>query len=271
MNLKIYVAHHKPGFVYNSDIYEPIQVGRALSDTKLPMIGDDTGDNISHLNPWYCELTAQYWVWKNVKNLDSVGFCHYRRCFSLNINLRETFRKLGKYSAHLILGNLFWPGKYQTFHQVDTVYDKTTAKMKLDKFSKVALRKIQNVDLIDLRRAYFSSETVRSHYCRHIVQDHLDKERDVLIQLHPEYKYAYEKVMNGREFFLCNMYLMKWSIFDDYMSWLFSILNEYHHRYGVWCVHDKRLFGYFGEHLFGVYMNTVKPKKYSVNMLNFCF
>lgn len=24
-------------------------------------------------------MTAQYWVWKNIHDIDYVGFCHYRR------------------------------------------------------------------------------------------------------------------------------------------------------------------------------------------------
>lgn len=38
------------------------------------------GDNIDSLNPWYCELTGLYYLWKHV-NDDVVGLEHYRRYF----------------------------------------------------------------------------------------------------------------------------------------------------------------------------------------------
>lgn len=41
------------------------------------------GDNIDNLNPWYCELTGLYYMWKHVTD-DVVGLEHYRRYFVNN-------------------------------------------------------------------------------------------------------------------------------------------------------------------------------------------
>lgn len=56
----------------------PIQVGKALTDQQIAELCDDTGEHISHKNGKYSELTATYWVWKNVEKAYK-GICHYRR------------------------------------------------------------------------------------------------------------------------------------------------------------------------------------------------
>lgn len=83
--IKILVACHKADpNIRQDDIYMPIQVGKALHpDLDLGFQCDNTGDNISEKNGSYCELTALYWAWKNLKDVDYIGLCHYRRYFDL--------------------------------------------------------------------------------------------------------------------------------------------------------------------------------------------
>ena len=87
----ILVACHKPDKAKKNEVYIPIHVGRSISKYKeemKDMIGDDTGDNISEKNPFYSELTAQYWAWKNL-NSEYVGLCHYRRYFEKEITVEN--------------------------------------------------------------------------------------------------------------------------------------------------------------------------------------
>lgn len=61
----------------------PIQVGRCLTDKQICEVGDNVGEHISQKNPNYSELTATYYVWKNVHTRYK-GICHYRRILMLN-------------------------------------------------------------------------------------------------------------------------------------------------------------------------------------------
>lgn len=83
--IKILVACHKADpNIRQDDIYMPIQVGKALHpELDLGFQCDNTGDNISEKNGSYCELTALYWAWKNLKDVDYIGLCHYRRYFDM--------------------------------------------------------------------------------------------------------------------------------------------------------------------------------------------
>lgn len=73
-NIMIFVACHKPYFIPSLDFLKGIHVGTALNDDRfVGMLADDSDDNISDLNQSYCELTAQYWVWKNYKT-GIIGF-----------------------------------------------------------------------------------------------------------------------------------------------------------------------------------------------------
>lgn len=78
MAIRIYTMTHKKFDVPDDSMYIPLQVGHAVHED-LGYLGDDTGDNISEQNCYYSELTGIYWIWKNVKDLDYVGVCHYRR------------------------------------------------------------------------------------------------------------------------------------------------------------------------------------------------
>ena len=73
--MKIYVVgSSKNKFLHLDNIRE-----KFLIDQK------HEGDNIDFLNPWYCELTGLYYLWKHVDD-DIVGLEHYRRYFANDRN-----------------------------------------------------------------------------------------------------------------------------------------------------------------------------------------
>ena len=80
-DVKIIVATHKKYSMPNDKMYVPVHVG-AEGKEDLSYTKDNTGDNISFKNSYFCELTGLYWAWKNL-NADYIGLVHYRRYFSL--------------------------------------------------------------------------------------------------------------------------------------------------------------------------------------------
>ena len=86
--VRIIVAAHKKYRMPDDKMYLPLHVGaegKKDADGKALDLGyarDNTGENISALNPSFCELTGLYWAWKNL-GADYIGLAHYRRHFSM--------------------------------------------------------------------------------------------------------------------------------------------------------------------------------------------
>lgn len=80
-------AYFKDDLRVRTRYVHPIHSGRALASTDLArrmsdMIGDDTGENISQWHPLFSDLTAIYWMLKNV-DAEYYGLLHYSRLFDL--------------------------------------------------------------------------------------------------------------------------------------------------------------------------------------------
>lgn len=79
-NIRLFsVTHKQVDFI--PDGREFIGVGKN-KEIKGVYNYDNTGDNISNKNANYCELTALYWIWKNINEVEYVGLEHYRRYIS---------------------------------------------------------------------------------------------------------------------------------------------------------------------------------------------
>ena len=80
-SVKIIIATHKKfNEPKDTNLYLPVYVGAEGKDD-LGYQKDNEGDNISKLNPYFCELTGIYWAWKNL-DADYIGLVHYRRFFT---------------------------------------------------------------------------------------------------------------------------------------------------------------------------------------------
>lgn len=222
MDIIIMVAAHKRAHMPLDNMYMPVRVGNALAKEDLGYVGDDTGDNISERNPYFCELTALYWGWKNLKS-EYIGLSHYRRHFSC---------RKGKWKYSLIL-------------------TKVEAKNYLAKADVVLPKK----------RCYFI-ESLSSHYKHTHDLEHLELTREILRMQHPDYIPAFDQVMNRTSAHMFNMFIMKRDFLDKYCSWLFPILFALEKEVDVsnLSTFNARLFGRVSELLLDVWLiqNNVK-------------
>lgn len=216
MNVKILVATHKKAHMPLDEMYLPIRVGNALADDDFGYKGDDSGDNISEKNPYFCELTALYWGWKNL-DADYIGLAHYRRHFSC---------RKGKWKYSLIL-------------------TKEEAERYLSKADVVLPKK----------RRYFI-ESLSSHYKHTHDLEHLELTREIIRRLCQEYVPIFDMVMKKTSAHMFNMVIMKREVLDRYCSWLYPILFELEKEIDVSSMpaFDARLFGRVSELLLDVWL-----------------
>ena len=241
VKVKLLVCAHKAGTFLNDEHYMPIQVGKALSAADLHIQGDDTGENISRKNPHYCELTALYWAWKNLKKTDYIGLCHYRRYFDFTPGLyRERYiirtGQLGKSQRLPVLKKLF--RKYDIILPIPMVF----------------------------------KESVRKHYDRCHVGGDLEVLREVIGELTPDYLEAFDAVINqNNKLAGYNMFLTGWDHFNRYCEWLFPVLSELEKRIDISDdPYQSRIFGFMGERLLNVYCrrHRLKVKYYPIALMD---
>ena len=99
-HVKILVCSHKEVEYPKNSLYLPVQVGASLNPNRWGIQPDNEGENISDKNKFYSELTAHFWAWKNLKNVEYVGLAHYRRFLDINSE-SEIMDELSRYDILL--------------------------------------------------------------------------------------------------------------------------------------------------------------------------
>ena len=248
--IKLYVMTHKPTYIPQHPLFVPLQIGTARN-TPLPnMLHDNVGEHISDKNNRYCELTGQYWAWKN-EDADYYGFYHYRRYFSF-VDETLPYRILN-YPDDATLQSLGYEAGYmQSF--------------------------ISQYDII-VPMAENMHETAWQNYSRaphHYVED-LQLVVDIIKEKYPAYAQAADEYLNGTHLYLKNMYIMKREYYHAYCAWLFDILAEFDNR-NNWDKYQgdtaaMRVDGYLAERLFGVWYTYIKQniriKTYELGRIHF--
>lgn len=238
---KILICCHKPCELPKDDIFLPIQVGAAISNVKLGIQRDDQVDgkpcdNISEKNQSYCELTAMYWAWKNIKklypDLEYIGLNHYRRYFD--------------FDHPNAIQDLFVRGVNET------------PRYSVNREKLVSL--LRNFDGIIAKRKQYQYP-LYIDYCLCHISDDLRTLRAVIAEKFTEYLEAFDSVlMRNGALAHYNMNIVGWNTFDEYCTWVFSVLEETEKRIDISHYNNvqKRIFGYMAERLWNVYVVAKK-------------
>lgn len=266
MKVKILITYKHNYKPLKSDVLEPIQTGRAISDLKFPfMLGDDEGDNISSKNDKYSELTAQYWAWKNYDKLgnpDYIGHMQYRRHFIFNPDAKfdqETpTRHLHGFSVRFI-------------SSVDENYIENiglTNQRIVDTLSECDILVVKKADM-----TYIDCKNAREDFLKNVPGSQ-DVDYDLLIEellkQHPDYENVVQEFNQGPYRYFYHMFVMKKEIFFEYNNFLFPILFALDGKidYSNRGTRGGRVLGYLGEFLLSLFiMKKYEEKKFAIKEL----
>lgn len=239
--IQILISCHKPSRALKTKYISPIQVGTVFSKNKMDnMFHDDEYDNISQKNKRYCELTGQYFAWKNIES-EYYGFFHYRRYLS------------------------FADKKFFRMPFVD-VKCKQLDEKAIKKFEWTDERLeelVSQYDVIVPQKSfcvnnYYHYKTANGHKIRD-----LDFCLNVIKNDYPEIYKSAKKYMHSGFAYFCNIFIMKKEIFNDYCEFLFDVLDKHEKEFDCkdYNTREYRVSGFLAERLCGIYLTYLKTKK----------
>ena len=241
--MSIYIASHKPAMTPNGDLYKILALGGVNLGGNT--VSDATGDNISHLNKYYCELTGTYWLWKNCLD-DFVGLCHYRRYF----NFIPT-------SPNHNIGTTHFNGQIKSLleHEEQTNYINLL---------------LQRYDII-VPRAYFEPHSVSYSYKSH----HSPREWEVFLSIMDQYCGRNVHALDiERRIFYGNMLICKRELFNAYATQLFGVIDKVFAEVGVLDTRNEernqpyRYPGYLAERFMSAFIKANRLTYYEAQILH---
>ena len=158
-DIKVIVATHKEYQMPSDKLYLPLHVGADSNKNKTSFKKDNTKDNISIKNPYFCELTGLYWAWKNLK-ADYIGLAHYRRHFTMD---KKKYKTEEEKFEHLL-----------TLKEADEL--------------------LKDVDVIVPKKRKYYIENLYDHYKHTMYVEPLDETRKIIKKKYPKYLEEFDRL-----------------------------------------------------------------------------
>jgi hypothetical protein len=205
------------------------------------MIGDDSGENISHLNRYLNEMTGIYWAWKNYEkmgNPDYFGFMHYRRHFIFSNQCKLPERTwLNNSSFYCMdispeyLQNLSSDNIKAQLEETDIICSKTYDAKNIedpnssswqsikDRFIGLMQQMGREDEATDMPS--LSQEEIQAYASQ--LYDHMAAKMG---KLFPEYCDELQQLNSTTSHYCFNMFVMRRDLFFEYCEIVFPILDS---------------------------------------------
>lgn len=241
-SLAIYQSFHKE-FPRNSACNWIIPVG-VNGYQGSGFQSDASGENISQLNPYYCELTAQYWAWKNTTS-DYVGFCHYRRYFNF------------------IMDNT-WTGDYAfSTPATESIIGYLTSEQQLQ-----ALHDHLSYSDVVIPKKTSTPKSIEGHYLHYHISDHWHYFTEVLKTVYPDYANHTKMFEVSNLNTAYNMFVMSRPLFHKYCEDLFQIIDLIYQKFGApYDSYNNRYPGFIAERFLGFWLQINRLRISEVALL----
>lgn len=192
------------------------------------------GNNIAHRTS-YCELRAQYAVWKNSSHSDEdyVGFFHYRRYLSCRFDVATSNKKQRPYTI-IKKPNFI----YYTPQHVQQVLNNIDVVGPVPEYTGIPVYE---------RYRYSNNHDIKT----------LDCIGAIIKRDYPYIYPFYQTYLMGTKEYYGNMYIMKWRHFTSYCIFLFDVLEKYDSMIGNAPQYSD---GYGAERIFGAYFTWLQSK-----------
>ena len=274
--IRIAVAYHKNGIFADNELFIPVQVGATFAKQELGIQKDSEGDNISCYNPYCCELSATYWLWKNVE-ADYYGLCHYRRFFS---------HKEPSLGTSVVPNIVYWCSKVISPFVIDARFtigksggipqiEESELKGFLNSFSPWLQNHLNNesIDCMCLKKIKMSTYSCKTKLMKAIGLYNYNKLVQIIKEQHSSFYPYFEKTMHDNAYNPCNMLIASKVVFEEYAQLMFPILNEYHQWISLgseMCINNAalRASGYMGEFITSAFIMQLREQGKTVKEMN---
>ena len=123
------------------------------------------------------------------------------------------------------------------------------------------MRRLNNRSIIVASPVHYNVSLYYDYCCCHISDDFLTLKKVIESQNNQSYIDAFNKVMyQNNKLRHYNMFIMTWSVYNEYCKWLFGILSKVESEVDItnYSPAQKRIFGYMAERLLNVFIEANK-------------